>query len=171
MREKNRKSYSPKKKNKVERERAIESHSKNKKNESSEGGKTSKQGERRNSGSRGRKKFNPRSKNSNARSGSRSGGRSGGRSVGRFKKSELDPSMMVNTTIKPKEDKKDIQTRTFEELNLNPELQSRINKKGFVKTTEIQDKTFEIVSEGKSIIRIANDGTVNAGEFLIPIIE
>jgi len=78
MREKNRKSYSPRKKNKVERERAIESHSKNKKNESSEGGKSSKQGERLNSGSGRRKKFNPRSKSSNARSGSRSGGRSGG---------------------------------------------------------------------------------------------
>ena len=171
MREKNRKSYSPRKKNKVERERAIESHSKNKKNESSEGGKTSKQGERRNSGSGGRKKFNPRSKSSNARSGSRSGGRSGGRSVGRFKKSELDPSMMINTSIKPKEDKKDIQTRTFEELNLNPELQSRINKKGFVKTTEIQDKTFEIVSEGKSILGIANTGTGTTGAFLIPLID
>jgi hypothetical protein len=119
MRGKNRKSYSPRKKNKAQRERAIESHSKDKKNESSEGSRPSKQGERRNSDSGGRKKFSQRSKSRNSRSGNRSGGR--------FKKSDLDPSMMVNTTIKLKEDKKDIQTRTFEELNLDPQLQSRID--------------------------------------------
>jgi ATP-dependent RNA helicase RhlE len=163
MRGKNRKSYSPRKKNKAQRERAIESHSKDKKNESSEGSRHSKQGERRNSDSGGRKKFSQRSKSRNSRSGNRSGGR--------FKKSDLDPSMMVNTTIKLKEDKKDIQTRTFEELNLDPQLQSRIDKKGFVNTTEIQDKTFEIVAEGKSIIGIANTGTGKTGAFLIPIID
>lgn len=163
MRGKNRKSYSPRKKNNAQRERAIESHSKDNKNESSEGNNTSKQGERRNSGSRGRKKISQRSKSRNSRSGNRSGGR--------FKKSDLDLSMMVNTSIKLKEDKKDIQTRTFEELNLNPQLKSRIDKKGFVNTTEIQDKTFEIVAEGKSIIGIANTGTGKTGAFLIPIID
>ena len=163
MRGKNRKSYSPRKKNKAQRERAIESHSKDNKNQSSEGNNTSKQGERRNSGSRGRKKISQRSKSRNSRSVNRSGGR--------FKKSDLDLSMMVNTSIKLKEDKKDIQTRTFEELNLNPQLKSRIDKKGFVNTTEIQDKTFEIVAEGKSIIGIANTGTGKTGAFLIPIID
>ena len=120
MRGKNRKSYSPRKKNKAQRERAIESHSNDNKNESSEGNNTSKQGERRNSGSRGRKKISQRSKSRNSRSGNRLGGR--------FKKSDLDLSMMVNTSIKLKEDQKDIQTRTFEELNLNPQLNSRIDK-------------------------------------------
>jgi ATP-dependent RNA helicase RhlE len=163
MRGKNRKSYSPRKKNKALREGAIESHSKEKKNKSSEGSKSSKQVKLQNSSLRGRKKISHRSKSRNSRSGNRS--------VGRFKKSDLDPRMMVNTSIKLREDKKDIQTRTFEELNLNPQLKSRIDKKGFVNTTEIQDKTFEIVAEGKSIIGIANTGTGKTGAFLIPIID
>ena len=78
---------------------------------------------------------------------------------------------MVNTTIKIKDDKKCFQPRAFYQLDISPKLQSRIKNKGYKKTTEIQDKTFEIVSQGESIIGIANTGTGKTGAFLIPIIN
>ncbi len=151
-------------KNKEQRERAIESHSKDKKSSSPGRKKSSDAAEKKNSRSGARIKFGQRSKSRNPKSRNRSGG-------GRFKKSDLDPSMMINTTIKIKEHKKEVQTRSFGEMDINQQLQSRIKKKGFEKATEIQDKTFEIVSQGKSVIGIANTGTGKTGAFLIPIID
>ena len=55
-------------------------------------------------------------------------------------------------------------------MDINPQLQSRIKKK-VLKRPEIQDKTFEIISQGKSVIGIANTGTGKTGAFLIPIID
>ena len=159
-----RRNYPSRKKNKAQRERVIEYHSKEKKSSSNRIKKTSENGEKKNSRSKIRKKIGQGYKSRNLKSRNRSG-------VGRFKKSDLEPSMMVNTTIKLKEDKKDFQTRTFHELDLSPKLKLRIKNKGFIKTTEIQDKTFEIVSQGKSVIGIANTGTGKTGAFLIPIIN
>ena len=158
-----RKNYPSRKKNKSQRERAIEYHSKGKKSSSTVRKKAPDHGERENSRSKTRKNFGKRHKSRNLKSRSTGGGR--------FKKSDLEPSMMVNTTIKIKEEKNYFQTRAFYELDISPKLQSRIKNKGFNKTTEIQDKTFEIVSQGKSVIGIANTGTGKTGAFLIPIIN
>ena len=98
-------------------------------------------------------------------------GRGRGRSSGGFKKSDLDPSTLVNKTIKVKEGVKEIETRTFVELDIHPRLQEKIKRKGYEFTTEIQDKTFEFLSSGKSVIGIANTGTGKTGAFLIPIVN
>ena len=45
--------------------------------------------------------------------------------------------MMVNKTIKLEEEKMDIQTRRFEQLNINPQLKSRIKK-----NTEFENNYF-----------------------------
>ena len=159
-----RKNYPSRKKNKAQRERAIEYHSKENKSSSTGRKKKSDHGEKKNSRSKTRKIFGQGYKNRNIKSRNRSGS-------GRFKKSDLEPSMMVNTTIKIKDDKKCFQPRAFYELDISPKLQSRIKNKGYKKTTEIQDKTFEIVSQGESVIGIANTGTGKTGAFLIPIIN
>ena len=159
-----RKNYPSRKKNKAQREGAIEYHSKEKKSSSTGRKITSAHGEKKNSRSKTRKIFGQGYKNRNIKSRNRSGS-------GRFKKSDLEPSMMVNTTIKIKDDKKCFQPRAFYQLDISPKLQSRIKNKGYKKTTEIQDKTFEIVSQGESIIGIANTGTGKTGAFLIPIIN
>ena len=164
MRGKKRKNYPPRKKNKELRERAIESHSKDKKSLSPEREKSCDAAEKKNTSLGARKKFGQRSKSRNPKSRNRSG-------IGKFKKSDLDPSMMVNTTIKIKEYEKKVQTRSFGEMDISPQLQSMIKKKGFEKATEIQDKTYEIISQGKSVIGIANTGTGKTGAFLIPIID
>jgi ATP-dependent RNA helicase RhlE len=179
MRGKKRKDYSPRKKNNTQREGTSESNSRDKNNSTPKKNKDAGSDSKKSSRSGDRKKFGDRSRsrnpNSKGQSGNRSGGpsrgRSGGRSGGRFKKSDLDPNMMVNKTIKLKEEKKEVSTRAFSELEIHPELQSRIRKKGFQKATEIQDKTFEIISRGDNIIGIANTGTGKTGAFLIPIID
>ena len=93
MRGKKRKNYPPRKKNKELRERAIESHSKDKKSSSPGGEKFSDAAEKKNSRSGDLKKFGQRSKSRNPKSRNRSGG-------GRFKKSDLDPSMMKILPLK-----------------------------------------------------------------------
>lgn len=165
MRGKTKKDYSPRKNNKAQSERFTESHSKDKNSSTSRDNRPSDNQGGGSSRSGGRKKFGDRSRSRNPKSRNRSGG------GGRFKKSDIDPKMMVNKTINLNKDKTDVQTRKFEELIIDPQLQSRIKNKGFEKTTEIQDKTFEIISSGENIIGIANTGTGKTGAFLIPIIN
>lgn len=62
MRGKKRKSFSPRKKNKAQRERANESHSKDKKTRSTKGDNPSEGGVKGSASSGGRKKFGQRSK-------------------------------------------------------------------------------------------------------------
>lgn len=113
-----------------------------------------------------------RSGGGNFRSGGRNGG--GGNSRGRgsrFKKTRLDPTTLVNTSIKMKEERAEVVTRSFAKMEIHPELQSRIERKGYVNSTEIQDKTFEIIMAGLSVMGIANTGTGKTGAFLIPILN
>ena len=106
----------------------------------------------------------------------RTGGRSGGGGNsrgrgGRFKKTRLDPTTLVNTSIKINEEKAEVVTRSFAEMKIHSELQSRIERKGYINSTEIQDKTFEIIMDGLSVMGIANTGTGKTGAFLIPILN
>ncbi|MDA0937041.1 MAG: DEAD/DEAH box helicase [Bacteroidetes bacterium] len=163
MRENKIKSYSPRKKNKKKRNVDGESNSQKKKNFSANKSKSSDRDRNKNARSYQKKKATEKFKKGDTDFKKRGGKK--------FKKSDLDPNMMVNKTIKLIGGKAEVQTRTFEELVLDPQLQLRIKHKGFEKTTEIQDKTFEIVSEGKNVIGIANTGTGKTGAFLIPIIN
>jgi len=163
MRENKIKSYSPRKKNKKKRNVDGESNSQKKKNFSANKSKSSDRDRDKNARSYQQKKATVKFKKGGTDFKKRGGKK--------FKKSDLDPNMMVNKTIKLIRGKAEVQTRTFEELVLDPQLQLRIKHKGFEKTTEIQDKTFEIVSEGKNVIGIANTGTGKTGAFLIPIIN
>ncbi|MGB0657357.1 MAG: DEAD/DEAH box helicase, partial [Flavobacteriaceae bacterium] len=88
----------------------------------------------------------------------------------RFKKQQLDPNTLINKTLTQTE-KKEVVTRSFASLPLHAKLQSRLKVKKFVDTTEIQDKTIEMILEGENIMGIANTGTGKTGAFLIPIIE
>ena len=117
-----------------------------------------------------------RSRPNRSGGGFRSGGRSGGGGNsrgrgGRFKKTRLDPTTLVNTSIKINEEKAGVVTRSFAEMKIHSELQSRIERKGYINSTEIQDKTFEIIMDGLSVMGIANTGTGKTGAFLIPILN
>ena len=79
--------------------------------------------------------------------------KSGG--AGRFKKQTLDPNTLINKSLTQTEQKA-VVTRTFASLPLHPKLQARLQKKNFVNTTEIQDKTIEMILEGENIMGVAN---------------
>ena len=167
MRGKNKKSYPPRKKNRTRKDSNSESYNR-----------TERSHERRKSSGDNKKiesKENRKRKETAQRSGRNkrpnNRGRFRGRSGGGFKKSDLDPSTLVNKTIKVKEGEKEIKTRAFAKLDIHSLLQEKIKRKGYEFTTEIQDKTFELLSSGDSVIGIANTGTGKTGAFLIPIIN
>lgn len=168
MRGKNKKSYPPRKKNNTKRNSNNEASNRSERSpsrrKSSGDNKKSDPGENRQRGD-----GSQRSSRRSARPSQR--GRSGGRSGGRFKKSDLDPSTLVNKSIKVNDGGKKVVTRAFIALEIHSQLQEKIKRKGFVNTTEIQDKTFEFLSRGESVIGIANTGTGKTGAFLIPIIN
>lgn len=87
------------------------------------------------------------------------------------KKSTLDPNLLVQkATVVASERTITVATK-FEDMQLQSQLKSNIQKMGFVSPTEIQDKTFDRLVEGANLIGIANTGTGKTGAFLIPILE
>lgn len=61
--------------------------------------------------------------------------------------------------------------RSFSEMPIAHALKKNIEKKGFVKPSQIQDETLEMLQAGNDLIGIANTGTGKTAAFLIPIIE
>ena len=167
MRRKNKKSYHPREKNRTRKD--SNSKSSNRSERSPSRRKSS--GDIKKSDSRENRKRKDTSQRPGRNKRPENRGRVRGRSGSGFKKSDLDPSTLVNKTIKVKEGIKEIMTRAFLKLDIHPHLQEKIKKKGYEFTTEIQDKTFEFLSSGKSVIGIANTGTGKTGAFLIPIIN
>lgn len=87
------------------------------------------------------------------------------------KKSTLDPNLLIQkATIVASEKTITVETK-FEDMQLQPQLKTNIQKMGFVSPTEIQDKTFDQLVDGANLIGIANTGTGKTGAFLIPILE
>lgn len=86
------------------------------------------------------------------------------------KKSTLDPNLLVRKATKTAitEYKSE---RTFEEMPIHANLKECLHTKGFKSPTEIQDKTLEVLIEGRDILGIAQTGTGKTGAFLIPIIN
>ena len=110
MKGKKRKDYSSRKNKKAHGDTATVYYSKDKSNKPSKKDKPSNHDGKESSRTNGGKKFADRSGSRNSKPRGRSGGR--------FKKSDLDPSMMVNKTIKLDEEKRNIQSRRFEELDI-----------------------------------------------------
>ncbi|MFC2116238.1 DEAD/DEAH box helicase [Bacteroidota bacterium] len=121
--------------------------------------KTSSPGKKRYSGSSNNFKSN-NSNNSNNRRPQRSG----------LKTSTLDPSLLVKEAIQTEENifRSD---RLIMDLPISDKLKQCLDKKGYERPTEIQDRTIEDLLEGKDLLGIAQTGTGKTGAFLIPIIE
>lgn len=62
-------------------------------------------------------------------------------------------------------------TRTFAEMPLHGKLKKALALKGFERPSEIQDRTFESVYEGRDLLGLAQTGTGKTAAFLIPIIQ
>ena len=125
MRGKNKKSYPPRKKNSRKRNNNNEASNRNQRSLST--GKSG--GDNKKSDSRENLNTGETSQRASRRSIRPSQrGRFRGRSGGGFKKSDLDPSTLVNKTIKVKEGEKEIETRAFAKLDIHSLLQEKIKR-------------------------------------------
>ncbi len=61
--------------------------------------------------------------------------------------------------------------RLISDLPISAQLKQCLDKKGYERPTEIQDRTLEALMQGKDLLGIAQTGTGKTGAFLIPIIE
>ncbi len=97
-------------------------------------------------------------------------GRSAGRNRTGLKKSTLDPNLLIKKATQNVI--KDYQSeRLIDQLPISPNLKECLITKGFRRPTEIQDRTLEILLQGRDLLGIAQTGTGKTGAFLIPIIE
>ena len=59
----------------------------------------------------------------------------------------------------------------FEDLDLNPKTLKALRRQGLHKTTEIQEKSFDVVVSGKDVVGRARTGTGKTLSFLLPSLE
>lgn len=85
-------------------------------------------------------------------------------------KSNIDPSQLVKSATFKKQKKYEPEN-SFEQFKLHKQLECNIAAKGYVRPTEIQDKSISDLLEAKNLIGIAATGTGKTGAFLIPIIQ
>lgn len=82
----------------------------------------------------------------------------------------MDPTLLIKKAKSVEEVVYEAK-RSIEELPLKGALKARLQRKGFVRPTEIQDKTLEFLMQGRDLLGIAQTGTGKTGAFLMPIIN
>ena len=85
-------------------------------------------------------------------------------------KSTLSPDLLIRKATQNLEDLY-LSKRFFDEFPLDERLKKNLKKKGFIRPTEIQDKTIDLLLNKRDVLGIAQTGTGKTGAFLIPIIE
>lgn len=92
------------------------------------------------------------------------------RSNSRRKKSTLDPQLLVKKAV-ISEQKEFVSKREYCSMPIHQSLRDALAIKGYVKPTEIQDRTLEALLDKRDLLGIAQTGTGKTGAFLIPIIN
>lgn len=82
----------------------------------------------------------------------------------------INPDDLIRKAI-PLPEKESITGRSINDLMIDQRLKDLITQKGFSSLTEIQDKTLDVLCNGKDMVGIANTGTGKTAAFLIPIIH
>lgn len=85
-------------------------------------------------------------------------------------KSNLNPEMLIKKAGAVEKNTFKSQMN-FDDMPLSAALKENLKKKGFVRPTEIQERTFDDLKAGRNMLGIANTGTGKTGAFLIPVIE
>ncbi len=88
----------------------------------------------------------------------------------RRKKSTLDPQLLIKKAV-ISELKDYVSDRDYNSMPIHQQLKDALAIKGYVKPTEIQDRTLEALLDKKDVLGIAQTGTGKTGAFLIPIIN
>jgi ATP-dependent RNA helicase RhlE len=87
------------------------------------------------------------------------------------KASTLNPNLLIKEADHKVEEQVFRSDRLISELPIDSRIKHALASKGYLRPTEIQDRSLEILLEGKDILGIAQTGTGKTGAFLIPIIE
>lgn len=88
----------------------------------------------------------------------------------RRKKSTLDPQLLIKKAV-ISEVKDYVSDRDYNSMPIHQQLKDALAIKGYIKPTEIQDRTLEALLDKKDVLGIAQTGTGKTGAFLIPIIN
>lgn len=88
----------------------------------------------------------------------------------KHQKSTLNPDLLIRKATQKAEEIYNSK-RFFDEMPLDDRLKANLKKKGFIKPTEIQDKTLEFLLEKRDLLGVAQTGTGKTAAFLIPIIQ
>ena len=84
--------------------------------------------------------------------------------------STLDPTLFIKKAA-PINETKYVSTRTISDLPINDRIKNNLIAKGYVRPTEIQDRTLESILASNDLLGIAQTGTGKTGAFLIPIVN
>lgn len=88
----------------------------------------------------------------------------------RFNKANINPDLYVNENATV-EEKTNYHGVDFASFNLDPRLQKNLETKGFVTTTEIQDKAIPHIMDGRNLLGISRTGSGKTGAFLVPMLQ
>ncbi|MEI6053970.1 MAG: DEAD/DEAH box helicase [Candidatus Saccharibacteria bacterium] len=86
-------------------------------------------------------------------------------------KKYIHPSKFINKAVAKVDEVPYVSEHTFSDFAFSEQLNQNIIKKGYEKTTSIQDQAIQPILEGKDVIGLANTGTGKTAAFLLPIIE
>jgi len=95
---------------------------------------------------------------------------SGGGQRGGRRGDYIDPARFV-AVAKPTQAADYQATHRFQDFNINPQLLTNLQAKGYEVPSPIQDQTIPLGLAGKDVIGIANTGTGKTAAFAVPVIE
>jgi superfamily II DNA/RNA helicase len=82
----------------------------------------------------------------------------------------IDPARFIKAA-EPSLNGDYISTHEFADFAIHPLLKANITSKGYLKPSEIQDKTITLGLEGHNVVGIANTGTGKTAAFALPILN
>ncbi|HBH06346.1 MAG TPA: ATP-dependent helicase [Flavobacteriales bacterium] len=89
----------------------------------------------------------------------------------KFKQEGINPKMFVNRASGTSKSGSPVVHRKFSELRLDRKLLNNIAKKDYEFMTEIQDRSFDGLLQGRDLLGIARTGTGKTASFAIPMLQ
>ena len=86
-------------------------------------------------------------------------------------RSNINPSLYVKKAEKLVKIEDETTTNTFSDFNFHPSLLMNIKTKGYIKPTQIQDKTIPHILRNNDVLGIASTGTGKTAAYVLPIIN
>lgn len=112
-----------------------------------------------------RRPFHGRS-NGNGRGGS------GGNNGKRFRGQYINPDRLIKKAVLTERvDQTYVPQAAFAQLEINAQLKTNIERKGYKNPTPIQDQAIPHILGGRDLVGLANTGTGKTGAFLIPLLD